>query len=684
MTKYILLAPLLAVPMLTIAQTNDESSSSDFKEIEKIEVTGRVSKFDVPLSETPQAISIIDASDFELKGAISVEEALRYTPSVQAELSGRQGFDDFLIRGFTQSRFQFRDGLRLDPGFLQQQEAYGLSSIEVLKGPASVLYGQIAPGGLVNLNSKIASADAIKEVGIQAGSYGLLRAFADVGGSISDDDSWSVRAPIVISTAGNVQDSVDAERQFIAPSITWAPSDDTQLTFLSVYQRDEYDRVIGFPFEGTLRPNPNGEIPQSRFLGEPEIEPLESEQFQVGYQLRHAFSSSLTFRSSMRYSDFELNGPIVQAPRPGSTTEVINRRGFEYLADRDLFAIDNQIEGVIESDSIEHRFVIGADHQKYNDEQSGDLFGLAPISLFNPQYGAQPEPIGPFFEINNELEELGVYSQYRAKINDKFIAVAGLRYSDVENTAFAPDGSVSRKQPDDEVTFNGAFMYLAENNLTPYISYAESFQPQVGNDPLLNGDTPPPSLGEQIELGLRWMNDNNSIALNAAVYRLDQTNIVNGDPNNPGFSVLVGEQRHTGFELDITGQANKYLQLQLGYAYLDAEITRSNNGDEGLTPVTVPEHAISGFATLEGEALGLENFLFLGGARYVGDRRANGSGDTLPSYTVVDLGINYQVKRYIFQFNLKNIFDERFFTTGERFVIDGEPRVAQITFTTSF
>ncbi|MCG6116912.1 MAG: TonB-dependent siderophore receptor [Aquimonas sp.] len=657
---------------------------ADAVTLDQIVVSNPISKFSVALFETPQAITVIVDEQIERQGAVSVEEALRFTPSVQAELAGRQGFDDFLVRGFSQSRYQFRDGLRLDPGFLQQQEPWGMESIEVLKGPASVLYGQIAPGGLVNMSSKFANATALRELGLQVGSFGLVRGYADIGGPLDANAHWSARLPVLVSTRDDVQDFVGAKRQFLAPSITWAPSDNTELNLFALYQHDAYDRTIGLPLEGTLRPNPNGRLPRSRYLGEPGLPQLESTQWQLGYLLRHRLTPALDFRSKLRYSDFQLDGPIVQAPRPGSTATSVTRRGFFYDADRTLLSLDNQVEAVFDVGNIEHRFVAGVDYQRYAIEDAGDLFGLAPINPFDPVYGAAPDPLGPFFASDNRLTQLGVYAQYRAKIDERFVAVAGARFSESENLTGAP-GAPRNLQDDDEVTVNAALMYLAPNGFAPYYSYSQSFEPQVGFDPLTSGQTPPPSLGRQHEVGLRWRSSERRLEATASLFRIDQTNIVNPDLANPGFSVLVGEQRHDGFELELTGRPWPSLQLQGGYAYLDAEITGSNAGDEGLRPINVPRHAAAMFATLDGTAFGASRMDVSAGFRYVGERRANDIGETLPDYTVVDIGARYRFERFTLGLNLKNLFDERYFTAGGvRSAIDGEPRVVQATLRASF
>ncbi|MCG6119017.1 MAG: TonB-dependent siderophore receptor, partial [Blastomonas sp.] len=644
-----------------------------------------VAKLDVPLAETPQNITVISQEAFERQNATSVQEILRYVPSVQAELSGRSGFDAFLVRGFDQSRYQFRDGLRLDPGFLQQQEPGGLASLEVVKGPASVLFGQIAPGGVVNMTSRVASARQVADFTATIGTDDFYRLTADIGGALNPSGTLSARAPIVYASRGDTQDFVGAERIFVAPSITWQPTEATSLTVLALYQRDDYDRTIGAPLVGTLQPSPAGPIRRSLFLGEPALDRLTSEQFQIGYQFAHRFSDAIQFRSRLRYSDLSLEGPIVQAPRGGSTPTSITRRGFAFDGTRKMLSTDNQLEAVFETGSVEHRVMIGIDYQDFSDRNAGDLFGLGPINPTAPVYGAAPVPLGPFFSADVDLQQVGVYAQYRAKIAERFIIVAGVRLSDSQTSSTDILSGTTARQDDSDTSFNAAVMYVSDAGFSPYVSYSQSFEPQFGFDPLTSGQTPPPSQGEQIEAGLRWQSADRRLSAQAAVFQIDQTNIVNGDPANPGFSVLIGAQRHRGAEIELSGRIGDAVLIQAGYTYLDAKVRASNSGDAGLTSLNVPRNSASMFVTLDGTAFGSAGSEASIGVRHVGSRRANDVLDILPAFTVFDAALRHDFGDFGFALNVKNLFDKTYFTGGDfRAVFFGERRQIQLTLLAGF
>ena len=244
----------------------------------------------------------------------------------------------------------------------------------------------------------------------------------------------------------------------------------------------------------------------------------------------------------------------MQAPRGGSTPTSITRRGFNFTGDRKMLSADNQLEAVFYTGDVEHRVMAGIDYQDFTDRNAGDLFGLAPINPNAPVYGAAPVALGPFFSADVSPKQVGLYAQYRAKIAERFIAVAGVRQSDSDTRSTDVLAGTSRTQDDSDTSFNAAIMYVSDAGVSPYVSYSQSFEPQFGFDPLTSGETPPPSQGEQIEAGLRWQSPDRRLSVQAAVFQIDQTNIVNGDPANPGFSVLIGAQRHRGAEIELSGR----------------------------------------------------------------------------------------------------------------------------------
>jgi iron complex outermembrane recepter protein len=668
--------------MLVGAQTAAaQPASPPATKLESVTITGTISKFAVPAARTPQANSEIDREQLDALEVQSVQEALRYAPFVNAELSGRTGYDEFLVRGFNQSRYQFKDGLSLDPGYLQQQEPWGLERIDVLRGPASVLYGQLAPGGVVNLVGKRPVNTRIATAGLSVGSFGALSAFADFGGALDADGQWSFRLPVLASRRDDMQDFVQSQRQFAAPSLTWRIAPSIRLTLVTLLQRDKYDRTLGLPLPGTLLPGSGGQLRQSLYIGEPGLAPLDSTQTQWGWELEHRLSSHWQLRQVARSTKFRLEGPIVQAPRPGSTDTSVNRRGFDYDSERRQFVIDNQVEVVFGSGVVKHRLMAGLELQRYRGDDSAELFTLDPIDPYAPAYGSQPQSQGPFFGGQSRLNQRGLYGQYRAEIDTRWIATLGLRRSRSETRSIDALSAASQVQKDSKTTGSAALMYLGSSGWSPYLSHAQSFEPQFGNDPLPGGAVVPPSLGKQIEAGMKWQPIDSALGGTLALFELRQTNIVNGDPNNPGFSIVSGEQRHRGVEIEGRWRATAAVEMRAAWSHLDARIVRSENGDQGQRPVNVPRNAASLLAFVTGAALGLPAIDMNLGIRHVGARRADTVEPvTLPAFTLADAGAAYAQGRWRIRVNVKNLFDKRHYVGAVgRSTAPGDPRTVQVS-----
>lgn len=649
------------------------------------ELSATSTKFSVPASEVPQSGSVLSRQQLDDQGVRMVQEALRYVPSAQSEQSGRTGYDEYTMRGFSQSRYQFRDGLRLDPGYLQQQEPYGLEAIEVLRGPASVTYGQMAPGGVLNMQSKAPTGERVREVGMSGGMYGAVSAFGDLGGQLGGGGRWTGRLTVLGSRQDDAQRSVGADRIFLAPTLGWTPSGKTSLVLRTVYQRDRYDRTVSLPFEGTLVPDSAGRIGVRTYLGEPSLRQLESPQVQLGYTLTHQFTDAVQARQALRYLDYSVDGPIVFLPGGGTPTAVA-RGYFTYRGDFGVFSLDNQVEGAFRTGKVEHRVLAGLELVDYRATSKGDAFDLQPINPFAPSYGGGSTPAGPFFSSREVLKQAGAYAQYRAKVAERLVLSGGLRYSDVRDRVTDRLAASTTRQNDTKTSFMAGLVWLASAGFTPYLSMAESFEPQVGYDPLLGGGTPPPSIGRQYEAGVTWRSRNERVQLRAAGFQIRQTNIVNSDPNNPGFSLLSGEQRHRGIDLEAALRLAGALRLDAAYAWLDAEITESTNGDEGRSPLGVPKHAASVFAVFDAAAAGVPGGSLVGGVRYQGKRRSGLDGFPLPAFTVTDLGARYRIGPLTAAVDVRNLFNRRFYT-GTDFgtaVVPGEPRMVVGSLRTSF
>jgi iron complex outermembrane recepter protein len=650
-------------------------------------VAGRsasATKTDTPLIETPQSISVITRERIEAQNVEDLGQALRYTPGIQGEPFGFEPRLTFLrIRGFDATTTSlFRDGLRLsNPRFAVSYglEPYGAERIEVPRGPASVLYGQASPGGLVNYVSKRPTLVPFHEVELEVGNYDRHEGKFDLSGPIDADGTFSYRLTGLARESDTQVDFIADDRVFIAPAFTWRPSEDTALTLLARYQEDETRSSQALPAAGTLFPNPNGEIPLDRFTGEPAIDRYDRTEYSVSSLFEHRFNETWTFRQHARYQASDLDDVSVFSNAVRADLRTVERARFDNFGELDEVALDNQAQLEFTTGPLAHSGLFGLDYRRA-DIRSLQAFGDAPpIDIFNPVYGAGV-PTPPVFKDDEiDLEQLGLYLQDQIKLYDRWVFQLGGRYdwadTEIENN-LAPEAPVGRD--DGEFTGRAGVVYLSDIGLAPYFSYAESFLPPI--ESTASGELFEPETGRQYEVGVKYQPPGVNSFVTVALFDLTRENFIQFNPTSFA-PEQTGEARSRGIELEGVASFDFGLDLIATYTYQDVEITETNNPVElGQRPTQVPEQTASLWAdyTIQGGAL--NGLGFGGGVRYLGSTFGD-EANTLkvPDVTLFDAVIHYDWNRFQFAVNAQNVFDNEyiasaFVRTGSPFAVAGQER----------
>ncbi len=621
-------------------------------------------KSDVPLIETPQTVNVITQQQLEAQQPASLTQALGYTAGVSAGNFGRRGFDNYVIRGFDQSAYTLRDGLRLDPGFLTEQEIFGLERIEVIKGPGSVLFGQLAPGGVVNLVSKTPDGQTRRTVEGSLGNLGLARAAADLSGRFDADGRLAWR---LVATAWDKDDSIDqvrAKRQYIAPSLTWKASADTQVTLLASLQRDEFVRAINLPARGTVLPNANGSINTQRYLGEASFEPIAVPQTQLGYQLSHRIDNQWTFKQNLRKSSYSVRGQNMNLGALAANQLTVARVPIFVDIDSSTTALDNQLSGVLTTGAVQHKLLLGLDAMRYTDDSLQNGGTLPVANLFTPGASANVVQTAVTANRRTVIAQTGFYAQDHMKIGKDWVVVAGVRQDSARNDTLNNLNNTRVAAKQSAATGRLGAVYLAGGGFAPYISHATSFVPVAGN-PQRDGSALVPERGAQTEVGLKWEDPQGRATVNMSAYHLKRRNVVTADPANAAFSTQIGEQTHKGLELEVNARAGAALDLTFSLASIDAQITRSNAGLKGKRPTNTPEFQSSLWATYKLASLGLPGADLSLGLRHVGSR----AGDALntfdvPGYTVADLAASLRQGPWRYRLHVNNLSDKTYYMGG--------------------
>lgn len=655
-------------------QSEAASSSTSSQEEGEIVVKAfrarTATKTDALLTETPQAISIITADEIANRGAIGLQEALRYTAGVRTEINGSDlRFDYFSARGFAAT--DYLDGMvQPDSYNTARTDVYTLERVEVLRGPSSVLYGQGTAGGIVNSMTKRPRDQFAAEVGLEYGSYNRKQAQFDVTGPLGSSGVVSGRLVGVFRDADNQFDFGKDNRKLLSPSLSFKAGEQTEITLIGLYQDDKAGSVFAYlPVQATLQASPGRRLPDDTFLGEPSFNIFDRKQTTGSLLVQHRFSDAVTFDGGVRYShasgyDGGIYGEIwngVDNPFVDPDQTLLPRYRWDWKVRTAVLTTDNRVQWRLNAGGLEHNFLSGVDYSHIDyDTASAYAGGAEPLNIYSPTYGngVIDAPLSPFSE--QIAKQLGFYLQDQIRIHERATVVLGARRDRVTTDLEGED-----RQIDKATTMRVGVTYRITDTVTPYGSYAESFIPTIGLD--FYGNRFKPQRGVQYEAGVKWQPDRNTL-LTLAGFNLKGTNKPETDPENGNNTIQRGEVTSKGFELEAIRRLPENYSVSLSYNYIDMKVSRSSDPlEEGFPVSAVPKHQISAWGektmTL-GE--GLAGRIGLGVRRMGQTQEAAIFSDgivrlTSPDFTLVDALLAVDFNRYTLSLNATNLLDERYY-----------------------
>lgn len=658
-----------ALPGLSVTATPESALAPIRGFVASQEISG--TKTDSPLIENPQSITVVPRDQIDARQAQTLGEALRYTAGVRGENYGTDSRTDwFQLRGFNaQDNGIFLNGLRYNAGYAGSAfETYGLERYEVLRGPTSVLYGQIAPGGLVNMMQRRPTDTAQGEVRLTAGMNSRFQGAATASGPLDADGVWSYSLTGLVRDADTAVDYVEDDRVFFAPSLRWRPTENTSLTLMTFYQRDRTSGNQFLPYEATVESTPFGRVSRSRFTGEPDFDRFNRDQVGVGYEFSHRFNSVWSVQQNFRYAQTSIDWDQVYGGGLAADQRTLNR--YAYRADINVrtIQVDNQVKAEFATGAVRHTVLGGFDYSRVSYRNAQQFAAANGLDLFNPSFGT---PVGtlpaPYDNVRQIGTQYGLYLQDHVRIGHNIVLLGGIRQDWTETDLQDRDAGTERTQKDNAFTWRVGAVYLSETGLAPYASYARSFQPQIGTDASSNSWDP--LEGEQYEIGVKFQPANMRSFVQLAAFHLTQRNALTADSGF--FQKSVGEIRVRGVELEGVAELDNGLSLIGSVTLLDPEITESTTpGEEGNRPAGVAKlnaglYAEYSFAAANGALSGLT---VGAGVRYLGNTSAvNTGGAVVPSATLFDAGMRYDLSKLSnsmngFQFVLtaSNLTDERY------------------------
>lgn len=624
---------------------------------------------DIPIFDTPASVQVVPQKVIKDQGATSVRDITRNVSGVNfAESSGNRN-EQFIIRGFVAENGIFRNGFREDTFSTRTQtELANIDRVEVLKGPASILFGRSDPAGIVNFVTKKPSREPFYEIGFTAGSFDFYRPTLDSSGPLTQDGNLAYRLNASYENAGSFRNGVNSERFFVAPTLSWQLTDDTDLTLEFSYLNDTQPVDRGLV---VLSNNKVADIPFSTFLGDPDIS-ANFEETRTELALNHRFSDNLSLRTLLRYSTAtETHAGVTSQIDFGAESE--DDQNFPTIENNDnrsffeTFTIQSDLTAKFNTGSLEHTVLFGVEYftgfQSFLIEQrSTGIIDIFNASAFEPT----DEPFDLIAEGEFTTESFGIFLQDQIAILDNLKLVIGGRFDTVDTAEEDFIGDEVFEANGDAFTPRFGIIYQPIEPVSLYASFSQSFFPSFGTS--VDGEPFEPTRGTIFEIGVKTEIIKDKLFSTLALYDTTQTNVATADPDNAGFEIQTGKQNSQGIELDLQGEILPGWNIFAGYAYADAKVTEDNDIPIGNRLTNVPEHKFNLWTTYTLQEGALSGLGFGAGVFYVGERAGDlDNSFFVDDYVRVDAAIYYERDNYRFALNFKNLFDADFIEgTGGR------------------
>jgi iron complex outermembrane recepter protein len=639
---------------------------------------------DTPLRDIPASVQVIPRQVFDDQGGRSVDDALRNVSGINFGNSFGGRLSQFTGRGFPVT--QFRNGLLEGSSTgalfrfnsLTAIETADIEQFEVLKGPASVLFGQVEPGAVVNYVSKKPLFKPAYKFSGKLDSEGFFRPELDFSDKLDAKGNASYRLNVAIERAESFRDVVNNDRLFLAPSVAWELSPQTMLTFEGSWLQDErfVDRGLVAQGRGVA------DIPISRYLG-PGSKPNEFDEKRGYIFLDHQFNDNLALRSTLRITrSQELRPLAVQAGNlRADNTVALNTNTIDQLFES--YTWRNDLVSKFNTGNIKHTLLAGIELTKISGWFNNNFTGSAgSLNVFNPDFtrvAIGPLRRRPELDYTNDVKTIGITLQDQIAFSDNFKLVLGGRFDGYDQEELRPSApSQSIRQKGTAFSPSVGLVFQPSKTISLYGNYARSFQPQIGRD--LDRQTFDAERGTQYEIGIKADLIPNRLSATLAGYNITKTNVLTTDPRDQNFSIQVGEQRSQGIELDLVGEILPGWNLIASYAYTDAEVVRDTRIASGNRLINIPYNTASLWTTYTVPKGNLKG-LGVGAGVFFVDGRSGDLANTfeIPSYARVDASIFYNTGAFRAGLNFKNLFDTAYFagSQGRSSVIPGAPFTLQ-------
>ncbi len=643
------------------------------------------SRLGLSVLETPRAVSVIDGALLEQQMATTERDVLRNAAGVSSRSEYAGSYSQFAIRGlWANNTYNYlRDGAKfmhlIDPPL------FNIERVEVIKGPAALEFGQVAPGGLVNYVSKRPQADPLRSVKVGAGSHGWRSAEFNLTGPLNTDGTLRYRLDGGASRGGSFVDGNTPRKQGLAGSLEWQITPDTRWRAQAEYQGLEGVSTVGLAVPDPKNPRSADAIAVGTFYGEPWLKTDGHLRF-YSTELQHRFADGLEGRVHLSRNETFRNVNMVYPVGPVAGGKVARgywlAPGQDYTSDTALAELRAQLQ----TGAVRHTLLAGLDWRAIESVYGARATGnLGAVDLYRPVTGlVPPVAAGGTAAVASDARNTGLFVQDRLALGD-FSLLLGLRHDRFKDVYTRPVTDVGKTQP------SAALSWQPTPGSMLYVSHARSFQANPGT--LLWGDrAAAPSEGKQLEVGWKqeWLGQR--LLTTVSAFDLELTNAPANDPQHPGYSLLTARQRIKGLEFEVQGRITPGWSITAQATFLDPKVLADTTAGANVgNRVALATRRTASLWTQY--RLPQAPGLWIGGGLvHQGDRfTANDNLWRLPGYTVLDLAAGYQFAGGVrLQANLKNATNRRYYldastsAAGFAAVTPGEPRSLYVTLDYAF
>ncbi len=677
-------SPALELQAVNIDATSDLERADGPVIGYKATRSASATRTDTALHETPQSISVVPSDVLQDTAATRLQDGLDYAGGVgRANNFGGQGLTTFTVRGFTTGEF-YRNGFPINRGYPNAPDANTVERLEILRGPATSLYGRGDPGGTFNVVSKQPLADPKVTLGSQFDDQGMHRATLDATGPLDEEGRLAYRLNVLGEGGETFRDDVQTERYDVAPVLSWQVNDTTRIVFEGDFMRNNHPLDRGL----TRFANQRDRASRDTNVWEKGSDNLlHNDNNMAQLRFEHQLNEDWTLGGGMQWLDGTLKGNAVEANELQADGRTLGRN-FSYRklqwTDRDY---QLNLTGHFETAGYAHTLLTGIEYEDYDYQsiirRSAKGSTAYPIDLFDPVLG-QPRPAltRTTTDDKENLKTWAAFIQDQVALTDRLKALAGVRFERFEHQYdnYLP-GAADWTAADNAVTPRLGLMYDLTDTLAVYANTARSFKPNSGAS--RQGQGFDPEKGKSYEVGVKWEALDRQLSVDAAIYHIVKENVLANDPLDPTgtYKVAAGKVRSRGLDITVAGNLTPEWRMIGGYAYVDAEVTKDTSLPTGTRLANIPRNSFSLLNTYEFQDVGLKGLGLGMGVKYVDDRASQTAPQTytMEQYTVVDLLSFYQVNEHVrLNLDLKNLFNKEYDEGAfNNYVYPGAPRTVQ-------